>query len=80
MIFFGDKSVLLFGHTRYFTQVDSYSAFFDNTGEEGAGSTGLAEQIAGTTEVLIFLKSRTLLWSILFRMFFHSSLLILRSL
>ena len=36
-----------------FTQVDSYSAFFDNTGEEGAGSTGLAEMIEGTTEVLV---------------------------
>ena len=36
-----------------FIQVDSYSAFFDNTGEEGAGSTGLAEMIEGTTEVLV---------------------------
>ena len=34
------------------TQVDSYSAFYDNTGEEGAGSTGLAEQIKGSTEVI----------------------------
>jgi len=34
-------------------EVDSYSAFFDNTGEEGAGSTGLAEMIEGTTEVVV---------------------------
>jgi len=34
-------------------EVDSYSAFFDNTGEEGAGSTGLAERISGTTEVVV---------------------------
>ena len=33
------------------TQVDSYSAFYDNTGEDGAGSTGLTQQIKGTTEV-----------------------------
>ena len=55
------------GHTWCFTQVDSYSAFFDNTGKEGAGSTGLAEKISGSTEVLIFLKSGLLLRSILFR-------------
>lgn len=34
-------------------EVDSYSAFYDNTGKEGAGSTGLADQIAGTTEVVL---------------------------
>jgi len=34
-------------------EVDSYSAFFDNTGKEGAGSTGLAEQISGSTEVVV---------------------------
>ena len=41
-----------FPRRQYFPQVDSYSAFYDNTGKEGAGSTGLADQIAGTTEVL----------------------------
>jgi len=34
-------------------EVDSYSAFFDNTGEEGAGSTGLSNQIAESTEVVV---------------------------
>jgi len=34
-------------------EVDSYSAFYDNTGEVGAGSTGLAQQIEGTTEVVV---------------------------
>jgi len=34
-------------------EVDSYSSFYDNTGEEGAGSTGLAEQIKGSTEVVV---------------------------
>merc|ERR1712080_386424 len=34
-------------------EVDSYSAFFDNTGEAGSGSTGLLEMIAGSTEVVV---------------------------
>jgi len=34
-------------------EIDSYSAFFDNTGIQGAGSTGLDEMIQQSTEVVV---------------------------
>ena len=51
-----------FPRQQYFPQVDSYSAFYDNTGKEGAGSTGLADQIAGTTEVLQWMFFWQIFW------------------
>ena len=33
--------------------LDSYSAFFDNTGIKGSGSTGLKEMVKGSTEVVV---------------------------
>ena len=33
--------------------IDSYSAFFDNTGIKGSGSTGLKEMVMGSTEVVV---------------------------
>ena len=34
-------------------EIDSYSAFFDNTGVFGAGSTGLDEMVSGSTEIVV---------------------------
>jgi nicotinamidase-related amidase len=34
-------------------EVDSYSAFFDNTGVPGAGGTGLQEMLVGSTELVV---------------------------
>merc|ERR550519_1441674 len=34
-------------------EVDSYSAFYDNTGIPGAGSTGLIDMVADSTEVVV---------------------------
>ena len=34
-------------------EIDSYSAFFDNTGVVGAGSTGLDSMVAGSTEIVV---------------------------
>ena len=34
-------------------EIDSYSAFFDNTGVAGAGSTGLDQIVAGSTEIVV---------------------------
>jgi len=33
--------------------IDSYSAFFDNTGIKGSGSTGLREMVEGSTEIVV---------------------------
>ena len=33
--------------------IDSYSAFFDNTGIKGSGSTGLKEMVKGSTEIVV---------------------------
>lgn len=33
--------------------IDSYSAFFDNTGMQGSGSTGLREMVKGSTEIVV---------------------------
>lgn len=33
--------------------IDSYSAFFDNTGLPGSGSTGLKDLVAGSTEIVV---------------------------
>lgn len=33
--------------------IDSYSAFFDNTGIKGSGSTGLKELVVGSTEIVV---------------------------
>jgi len=34
-------------------EVDSYSAFYDNTGIPGSGSTGLTDMVAGSTEIVV---------------------------